>query len=204
LKVVDKGSITIGDADSKNTVLKKASDVKIASFSVKPSNGASETDLEEIYFDVVDASSAAILATDDDITVKLNNVVVDDCVLSSNLKTVTCTMNEKVESNGIAVDIFLVNETDKQVNVNNLHVNGKDQTSRKFKKQFVSSLVKVSAVKDLGGTTQFTLDVDEDDNASVSNFLIYFDDSGYAVPSTIADDAAFATEKAKAFTEAID
>jgi hypothetical protein len=50
MKVVEKGSVNVSTSATKQTIIRKASDAKIAEFIVKPANGASETTLEEVKF----------------------------------------------------------------------------------------------------------------------------------------------------------
>jgi hypothetical protein len=68
-----------------------------------------------------------------------------------------------------------------------LVINGKPQ-SRSYTRKFVNSYAKIDSQKDLGGKTQFTMDVDEDSDYAVSNLVIFFDntDSSLAVSAVTA------------------
>jgi hypothetical protein len=50
MKIVEVGAIEISTSTSKKDVLRKASNVVLAEFVVKPANGASEVDLDQISF----------------------------------------------------------------------------------------------------------------------------------------------------------
>jgi len=66
IKIVETGTPTISASTNKATVLRRASDSVIATFTVKPANGASETDLEEIKFTLSkDGGNFFVNANDD-------------------------------------------------------------------------------------------------------------------------------------------
>jgi hypothetical protein len=75
LKVVEKGSITVNtSSEDKKTVLRKASNVLLAKFTVKPSNSASEVDLENIEFQL---SGTNAPTSADNITVSIDGTTED-------------------------------------------------------------------------------------------------------------------------------
>jgi archaellin len=101
MKVVEKGSVKVSTSATKQTIIKKANDALIAEFTVKPSNGASSVDLEEISFTLTPNT-----LTPRDITVKVGDIEEDDTPSNS----FDYSMNKEVTSEGVVVRITLDDE----------------------------------------------------------------------------------------------
>jgi hypothetical protein len=88
LKVVNKGSVTVSTGKTKQTIIKKANDAKLAEFIIKPAKGSETVDLEEISFKLngtsIDASKLTLKVdgmTEDDyngFTYSMNREVKED------------------------------------------------------------------------------------------------------------------------------
>ena len=124
MKVVDKWSATVSTPATKQTVIRKASNAKIAEFTIKPANGASSVDLESIAFDIY---GVVPTLADDKITVEVDGIDEDDFNVTGSY-TLTYTMNREIKSEGAVVTITLDDETSGTISITNLYVNEKKQT----------------------------------------------------------------------------
>ena len=172
LKVVEKGSITVNTSSSeKKTVLRKSSNVAIAEFTVKPSNSSSEVDLEDIQFTLSWANTDNLNA--DDITLTIAGVTEDWD--SNNKGTDSQTWTYKptvtVPSNGVSIKVELNEELTGVVELTGLVVNGKSQSAN-FSKRFEEVVVKLVKQEDVGSVTKFTVEIDGDDDLTVSDLKI--------------------------------
>ena len=169
LKVVEKGSITVNSSSSeKKTVLKKATNVTLAEFIVKPSNGASEVDLEEIIFQL----SWTNAPSSDDITVSIDGTVEDSTVANVPKDTnIVYQPTVTLGSEGVRVKVELNVEVTGVVELTGLVINGKKQSAN-FSKRFEDVIVRIVKQEDVGSVTKFTVEVDGDDDITVSDLLI--------------------------------
>jgi len=173
LKVVNKGSVSVTTGKTKQTIVKKANDAKLAEFIIKPAKGSESVDLEEISFKLSDNS-----IDPSKITLKVDGMTEDD--YSNGF---TYSMNREVKEAWVTVLITLDNEEDAQgtITLSDLKVNGKAQ-SKTFSKKFVPAAVEIIKQSSSNGSTVFTLDVDADSDTDVANFAIYTTKSWNAVP----------------------
>jgi len=163
LKVVDKWSVNVSTSATKQTILRKASDALIAQFTIKPGNGASSVDLEEISFTIAGNGSS-------DITLTVDDIEEDDFTGTSNR---VYSMNKDVDSDGVVVKITLDDEMVWTVSLTNLKVNGKS-VAKTFSKKYVDAAVEIVKQKESNGSTVFTLAVDKDSDVDVANFTVYY------------------------------
>ena len=172
LKIVDKGSATVtASSKESKTVLRAASNAKIAEFTIKPSNWASEVEIDDIEFVVKNGSRVLDW---DDISVTIDNVT-EDAVTSTTQGTVRYEpTNLKAKSEWVTVRVEIEDETYGLITLDNLKVNGKAASST-FRNRYEEAIVKIASIKDLGGTTEFTLDVDADSEVTVKNLSVAFD-----------------------------
>jgi hypothetical protein len=171
LKIVEVGAVNVSTATSKKDILRRASNVVVAEFTVKPANNASEVDLDNIQFTLTgkkDYDNSDFTA--DDITVTINGVT-EDYVGSKTAFTYEPTTT--VGSNGVTVKVELNEEARGDVSITNLTVNKKLQSGKEFVKSFYPAVAKISKQEDLNGTTRYTISLDKDDDIDVKNFRVY-------------------------------
>ena len=172
LKVVELGSITVNTSSSeKKTVLRKTSNSVLAQFTVKPSNSASEVDLESIEFALSWDNVNTLTA--DDITLTIAGVTED--YSSANVGVAKPTWayapTTTIKSEWVVIKIELDEELTGTVEVVDLVVNNKSQSSS-FSKRFEDVVVRLVKQQDVGSVTKFTVEVDGDDDITVSDLKI--------------------------------
>ena len=171
LKVVELGSITVNTSSSeKKTVLRKTSNAVLAQFTVKPSNSASEVDLESIEFALSWDNVKTLTA--DDITLTIAGVTEDysNAAMGTSPKW-EYTPTTTISSEGVVIKIELDEELTGTVEVVDLVVNNKSQSSS-FSKRFEDVVVRLVKQQDVGSVTKFTVEVDGDDDITVSDLMI--------------------------------
>ena len=175
LKVVEKSSVSISGT-TKADVLKKKAWVEIAEFTAKPSNSASEADLETIEF-VLSGSTAFSGFDEFDVTLNIEgteNLTVE--WTGSDWIKYSATPNLTIKSEGVSVKVTIEKEVTGNVTLTGLKINDKEQ-SRTFSKRLEDAIVKIVNQKDLWGTTEFTLEVQADSDVTVSDFKVTLDDN---------------------------
>ena len=176
IKVVAKGTVTIPTASSsKNTVLKKAKNQTLATFTVKPSNDNEGLELENLFLKVT--AGANTLDADDDYEVKVGG---DD--YTSDCSEVTgkpgiyeCTVNEELPTKGLPVEVTLKDEIAWTVTLEVMGANlevPSDSAIKTFTTKYASALVYLSSQKNEWSYTSYTLGVDKfDDNYEISDIV---------------------------------
>ena len=169
MKIIEATQPTIQNYNFKDTVFLKAANQKIADFYIKPNNSNDTLNLKEIvlWWDInwVALTPNDITLSIDWVTVTSNSLTYDD-------------INETVDSLWVNVKIYLKNAITWDVTLNIIKINGINQ-NKTIKSKFVDAAVYITAQKDLGWTTKFTVSVDKfgnnSNNISVSNLKIYAD-----------------------------
>ena len=173
LKIVEKASLSISnDSAAKSTVLRKEAGAKIAEFTIKPSNGASDADFETIEFTL--SGSKALEEFDEfDTTLSLGDETENLTVVETgtNYITYSATPNKPLKSAGVVVKVNTEKELTGTITLEWLVINGKDQ-NRTYSKKFVDGLVKITAQKDMWWTTQFTVSVDADSDITLRDLFV--------------------------------
>jgi len=161
VSIVTKGAVSVSTANTKNTVLRKAADAKIAEFTVKP-DWANSTTLEDISFKLTftpnNYEGEANLYVDG-----TNETL--DCSAGS----CSASLNKDVDSDWVAIRVELDSEYAGTVTLDTLKINDKPFNSRTFKKRFENAVVSISKQSSDGASTKFTLSLDKKSSDSISN-----------------------------------
>jgi len=176
IKIVETGTPTISASTNKATVLRRASDSVIATFTVKPANGASQFDFDSMSFNITNVGNT------DNLTVSIDNKEYDQ--QNTSLTAPTYEPNLTVNSDGVVVEIRVdVDElatTTKLVTVSDLVINT-TPANKTFTKAFVNDLVSFAKVDEGDMEATLWFDVDLDDSAdTVSNVKVYVDATSWA------------------------
>ncbi len=169
LKVVTAGSLKIGDASAARAkdVLVRWTEAKLAQFTVKPSNWASDVEFDSFTFAGTYGDDDDYVA--EDLVVTLGNNTELECYDDNG--AITCDANETLSAEWATITIAL-NDSEKAtwtVTIDVAALNGTELTSHKtFEKRFLDAVVRVEKQEFKKATTVFTLsveladDVDED------------------------------------------
>ena len=168
LKIVEVGAVNVSTSTSKKTIVRRASNVVVAEFAVKPANGGSSVDLEDISFTLSGVKAAGGNFTADDVTLTIDGVSEDSVGTTFHYQPTTT-----VESAGVVVKVELNEEAAGTVEVKDLYVNNKLQGGKEFSKSFYPAVVTVTRQENLDGTTRYTLSVDKDSDVDVRAFTVY-------------------------------
>lgn len=155
--VVEKGSVTVADSAEKDTVLLKKSNVAIAKFVVKPSNGVADLTLDSL---VLSGKVGATVITGGMIELNVDGDEKEG--VNTTTGAVIYDTTEKLPVEGLVVEVVLKDEVEGKVELKLLSVNDKVQT-KVFKKEFVSALVTVKSQENKGDETKYTLAVETSD-----------------------------------------
>ena len=113
--------------------------------------------------------------TDDDIVLTINDVIEDHDSSTANGTAAnpswTYTPTTTVSSNGVSIKIELNEELTGIVTLTGLKVNTKPQ-STDFSKRFEEVVVRLVKQEDVGSVTKFTVEIDGDDDLTVSDLMI--------------------------------
>ena len=195
LKIVEKGSVTIsGDTPAQATVLRKVAGAEIAQFTVKPSNSASEVDLDSIEFVL---TGSAAFADFDEYDVTLSVGESDETITittGDNYVKVKANPYVALPSAGLTVKVRAEKELTGTIELTGLMLNEK-AGGRAYSKRFEDAVVRIVNQKDLGGATQFTVEVDGDSDAVVSALRVKLDEGSWVnipeLAGTFTDGATF-------------
>ena len=176
IKVVEKGTFSITNGASKDTVLLKARGVSIAQFTIKPSNNNEGLTLEDIYLTwYYDTGAGAVPLTADDIRFELDGTeyTSDD----SNGSGLLYYVNEELPSAGWKAEIFLEEEVAGNVVIEVAYANGLKQ-NKVFKKKFAEALAYITSQQNEDSFTQYFLGIDlYDDAYTVSGVQLFTDEA---------------------------
>ena len=164
-KTKESGSVKVDSATSKNTVLLKARNQNIATFTVKPSNSSDD----DLTLDtIVLEFSGDATVTADKIRVKVDGTEYD---ATSGL---TYEPNENIPTNGIKVEVILKDELTWAIEMSIKEINGKSQ-SKTFSKRYEEALVYIASQSDMWWwITKFVLGVETaESDTTVSNLKLY-------------------------------
>ena len=172
MKIVEKGSVNINAGEINKNVLLKAKNQLLAQFTVKPADGASSVEIENISFSLTNSKTDADnTITADDISVMLGN---DELEADSDF---VYTDIDKTIKDTVTVKIILNEEKAGVVTVKDIKVNTK-KLSKEYVSQFEKAVVRLNTCKDLeDGWTKFTFKVEKDDDVEVRNLQLTFADS---------------------------
>ena len=170
INLVNKGSVTIPtSSSSKNTVLLKAKNATLATFTVKPSNNNEGLTLENIIFTGTIGGGAMKW---DKIKVKVAGTEYD--VEDETATDMEYVINEDLPTDGLTVEVILKNEATGSVELTVKNVNDATSfTTKTFTTKYASALVYIASQKDDWGVTTYTLGVDKyDDDYQISNVAL--------------------------------
>jgi hypothetical protein len=163
IKVKESGSAVISAGASANTVLRKASNAKLAEFYVKPSNG--ETDL------TLDSLSIALSGANISQIEVLFDGSEEDAASTAGTTGATYKPVLDLPVDGIKVEVNLIEELTGEIELTITNVNGKNQ-SRTFSKRYEEGLVFIASQEQMGDETKFILGIDADSDVTLSNVII--------------------------------
>jgi hypothetical protein len=109
--------------------------------------------------------------TEDDIILTINDVIEDNTNYIAGTKTWSYEPTTTVSSDGVTIKIELNEELTGTVALTGLSVNGKPQSSN-FSKRFEEVVVRLVKQEDVGSVTKFTVEVDGDDDLTVSDLFV--------------------------------
>lgn len=175
----ESGTTSISAGASRNTVLLKKKNQKLAEFTVKPSN-PDDKDLTLDTFELDFAGSDPAI-TAKDIRVKVDGVEQDD-------DSLVYTPNAEIKD-GIVVEVTLKDEYVGTAELTVKKVN-KGTTTRQFSKTYKDALVYLKSQKNEGDFTKYTLAVEKADSDLEVKGLELYEKSDCTVPYTIDGIAA--------------
>ena len=196
IEIKAKGSVTIPSDNQSKTALLKASNVKVASFRVKPSNGSEWITLEDIVLNVsgVEVTDIKVNAgTEKDIewtkataADASRNIAVGDFVYEG--------LSEEIPTDWLVVDVIYKKKEAKEVTVIVKSVNGK-KFSNEYSKYLVNSLVKFTK-QSWSKDSTLTVSVEhEDDSYSIPTLFIYANGAVVKTGSNVKDGDTFTIER---------
>ena len=181
IKVVEKGTVTIPTASSsKNDVILKAKNQKIAEFTVKPSNNNEGLDLENLLLRVT-VGDDDVLAADDGYKVKVwKTDYSSDCdSLDEEEGVYECIINDELPTAWLVVQVTLKKEQAGTVTLEVLAANIDtdeeefklpESALRTYKAKYQSALVYIASQTNEGSYTSYELWVQKyDDDYEISN-----------------------------------
>ena len=180
VKVVNQWSLNI-DSNARNTVLLKSKKT-LAEFIVKPSKAwDDDVILNSIQFSYADSTTAY-----SDANIK---VVVDGDTITVDGTTPGLYKPEiTVPAAWVTVKVTLKSETAGEHTLDVTNVNwATPAVTATFKKYFVPATLSITQSKN-GDTTKYTVDVDNEDNNSVTDLYFYIDWTAWACTKAYADD----------------
>jgi hypothetical protein len=197
MKIVDKGSVNVKAGEVAKTVLLKAKNQVLAQFTVRPADGSSSVEIEEISFNLTASGSTV---TNEDISVMFGNneLEADHGFVYSDINT---TIKDTV-----TVKVILDEEKAGTITLSGITVNTKT-LNKEYVSRFEDAVVKIVAQKDLGGgTTKFTFNVDKNSGVEVSDLTITLEGGLTGGVTGEIDDDSFlevvnGTDTAKMVTE---
>ena len=162
MKIVEKGSVNIQAGAVAKTVLQKAKNQVLAQFTVRPADGSSSVEIEEISFSLT-ASGDAV--NSDDISVMFGDNELEATNTTSFVyEDINITIKDPV-----TVKVILDEEKAGTITLSGITVNTKT-LNKEYVSRFEDAVVRIAAQKDLGGgTTKFTFSVDKDSSVTVSD-----------------------------------
>ena len=169
-EVKAKGSVTIPNTAANDTAYLKKSEVVVAEFIVKPSNGSEGVKFDDILLTGAQFSSGAF-------RVKVDGIEKFDPEIATGANWATWfkyTVDETLPVEGSKVTVIAKNAMTGAVSVNVLEVNGKtmNKTNSKF---FVESLITFTSQEEGSISTVYTVNVKSfKDTYSVTGFTLYY------------------------------
>jgi hypothetical protein len=165
----------LGNDAARNTALRRAAGVEIAQFTVKPSNGASEVDLDTIEFTLT--GSTEFNGFDEyDVTLTINDETQDLTLSGTNgadYVTYTTSRFKTLPAEGVTVKVVIEPEVTGKVVLTGLMLNGAAQ-NKTFSKYLVQSLVSFESLDDAGAASYvYKLSVDGDSSDAITGYVVY-------------------------------
>ena len=172
IKVVEKGTFSITNGSSKNTVLLKARGTSIAQFTIKPSNNNEGLTLEDIILTGYYMSGATTGYFDEDtIRFELDGTEYK-CDEPTNASGMLYYVNEELPSAGWKAEVFLEDEVAGEVVVEVAYANGLKQ-NKTFKKYFAEALAYITSQQNEDSFTQYFLGTDLYDDAYTISGVVF-------------------------------
>ena len=171
LKVVEKSSVSISNDTVKADAVLKQAGAEIASFRVKPSNNASEADLDTIEFTLSGSTDFANF-DEYDVTLNIDGTENLEVTTGDTFVTYKATPNTTLDSAGKEVKVTIEKEVSGNVTLEGLKLNDKPQ-NKTFSKYFVELKVKFTDVDKWETSYVYSVEVEWDTANSVSGFVIY-------------------------------
>ena len=177
IKVVEKGTFSITNGATKDTVLLKKRGESIAQFTIKPTNSTEGLSLEDLILTWSYWTTPTNFG-EDDIRLEIDGTeyTLSDTTTSGFLYDI----NEEIPAAGWKAEIFLEKEVSGPVTVTVAYANGLQQ-NKTFKKYFAEGLAYIASQQNEDSFTQYFLGVDLFDEAyTITGVAFYKDYTGSA------------------------
>ena len=194
IEIKAKGSVTIPSDNQSKTALLKASNVNVASFRVKPSNGNEWITLEELVLSGnVELTGIKVNAgTEKDVEWTIADA--DDASRNVAAGDFVYDLSEEIPADWLVIDVIYKNKEAKDVKIIVKSVNGK-KFNNEYSKYLVNSLVKFTK-QSWSKESTLTVSVEhEDDSYSIPTLFIYANGAVVKTGSDVKDGNSFTIER---------